>query len=187
MVRQMGLFQQSAKGQARSATMSMKNYSILEAVEVALMMEEEGIRFYSLAEQKAGDPEMKKLFAFLRDKEHQHIETFRRLYGDLSARASDPDAELWLLDTEVSSYFRAAVDSTVFPTKGSAETAIAGLHEVTDILRFALRLEKDSILFYHELLANAPWPEARALIEKVIAEERRHVVFIHAKLALLSG
>ena len=167
--------------------MAMKNFSILEAVEVALMMEEEGIRFYALAEQKAGDPEMKKLFSLLRDKEHQHVETFRRLYGDLAARESDPDAELWLLDTEVSSYFRAAVDSTVFPTKGSAETAIAGLHGVADILRFALRLEKESILFYHELLAGSPWPEARAMLEKVVAEERRHVVFINDKLASLGG
>ncbi len=167
--------------------MVMKNFSILEAVEVALMMEEEGIRFYTLAEQKTGDPELKRLFVLLRDREHQHIETFRSLYGDLSARASDPDAELWLLDTEVSSYFRASVDSTVFPTKGSAETVIAGLRGATDILRCALRLEKDSILFYHELLAGAPWPEAKALIEKVIAEERRHVVFIHEKLASLGG
>jgi len=167
--------------------MGMKNFSILEAVEVALMMEEEGIRFYTLAEQKVGDPEMKKIFSFLRDKEHKHVETFRRLYGDLTAREGDPDAELWLLDTEVSSYFRAAVDSTVFPTKGAAEAAIAALHGAADILRFALRLEKDSILFYHEVLANAPWPEAKALIEKVIAEERRHVVFIHEKLASLGG
>jgi len=167
--------------------MSMKNFSILEAVEVALMMEEEGIRFYTLAGEKAGDPEMKKIFSFLREKEHQHIETFRRLYGELSARESDPDAELWLLDAEVSSYFRAYVDSTVFPTRGSADAAIAGLHGAADILRFALRLEKDSILFYHELLAGAPWPEARALVEKVIAEERRHVVFIHDKLASLGG
>jgi rubrerythrin len=167
--------------------MGIKNFSILEAVEVALMMEEEGIRFYSLAEQKSGVQEMKSLFAMLREREHQHIETFRRLYSDLAARESDPDAELWLLDTEVSSYFRAAVDAAVFPTKGSADAAIAGLHDVTDILRFALRLEKDSILFYHELLANAPWPEAKALIEKVLAEERRHVVFIHQKLMSLGG
>jgi rubrerythrin len=167
--------------------MGMKNFSILEAIEVALMMEEEGIRFYTLAEQKAGDPEMKNLFASLRDREHQHIETFRRLYSDLAARESDPDAELWLLVPEVSSYFRASVDSTVFPTKGSADTAIAGLRDVTDILRFALRLEKESILFYHELLASSPWPEAKALVEKVLAEERRHVVFIHEKLARLGG
>jgi rubrerythrin len=165
----------------------MKNFSILEAVEVAMRMEEEGIRFYRLAEDQTRDPEMKKTFAFLREKEHQHIETFRRLYGDLVAREGDPDAELWLLDAEVSSYFRAYVDSTVFPTKGSAEVAIVGLHGVNEILRFALRLEKDTILFYHELLAHAPWPEARELVEKVIAEERRHVVFIHEKLASLGG
>ena len=167
--------------------MGMKNFSILEAVEVALMMEEEGIRFYTLAEQKTGDAEMKKFFSFLRDKERQHIELFRRLFGEFSARASDPDAELWLLDTEVSSYFRAHVDAAVFPTRGSAETVIAGLHGVTDILRLALRFEKESILFYHEMLANAPWPEAKELLEKVIAEERRHVVFIHEKLTSLGG
>ena len=167
--------------------MGMQNFSVLEAVEVALMMEEEGIRFYSLAEAKTGAAEMKKLFSFLRDKEHQHVETFRRLYGELSARASDPDAELWLLDAEVSAYFRAYVDAAVFPTKGSAETAIAGLHGIAEILRFALRLEKDSILFYHELLAHAPWPEAKTLLERVIGEERRHVGFIHEKLASLGG
>ena len=165
--------------------MSMQNFSILEAVEVALTMEEEGIRFYTLAEQKTGDPEMKKLFAFLREKEFQHIELFRRLYSDLAAREGTPDAELWLLDTEVSSYFRAYVAATVFPTKGAAETAVAGLQGITDILGFALRLEKDSILFYHELLAHAPWPEAKELLEKVIAEERRHVVFIREKLVSL--
>ena len=49
----------------------------------------------------------------------------RRLYALPLARGI-PTPRLWLLDTEVSSYFRAAVDSTVFPTKGSAETAIAG-------------------------------------------------------------
>lgn len=167
--------------------MGMKNFSILEAVEVALMMEEEGIRFYTLAEKKTGDPAMKQLFSFLREKEYQHIETFRRLYGDLVAREGNPDAELWLLDTEVSSYFRAFVESTVFPAKGAADAAVDGLHGVAELLRFAMRLEKDSILFYHELLAHAPWPEAKTLLEKVIAEERRHVSYIHEKLASLGG
>lgn len=165
--------------------MPMQNFSVLEAVEVAMQMEEEGIRFYTLAEERSADPEMKKLFAFLRDKEHQHIEIFRSLYGDLAAREGTPDAELWLLDEEVSSWFRAYVESTVFPAKGAAERAIGGLHGVVDILQLALRIEKDSILFYHELLAHAPWPEARELVEKVIAEERRHVGFIREKLRSL--
>lgn len=167
--------------------MGIKNFSILEAVEVALMMEEEGVRFYALAERQTGDAELKKLFALLREREHQHIDTFRRLYSDLAARNADPDAELWLLDPELSAYFRAAVDSLVFPAKGAAETAIAGLRGAEELLRFALRLEKESLLFYHDLLGHAPWPEARALLEKVMAEERRHVAFIQEKLASLGG
>ena len=165
--------------------MPMEHFSILEAVEVAMMMEEEGIRFYALAEERAADPEMKKLFAFLRDKEHQHIEVFRSLYGDLAAREGTPDAELWLLDAEISSWFRAYVESTVFPAKGAAERALAEVHGVVGILRLALQVEKDSILFYHELLSHAPWPEATELLEKIIAEERRHLGFIREKLRSL--
>jgi len=167
--------------------MTMQNFSVLEAVEVAVRMEEEGIRFYDLAEQRAGDPEMKKLFALLREKEHQHVESFRRLYSTVAAAGSDPDAELWLLDGDVSAYFRAFVADSVFPGKGAADAAVAGLQGTADILRFALRIEKDSILFYHELLSHAPWPEARELLGSVIAEERRHVMFIHEKLRSLGG
>jgi rubrerythrin len=165
----------------------MKNYSILEAVETAMMMEEEGIRFYTLAGERARDAEMKALFALLRDKEHQHVETFRRLYSEMTEREGNPDAELWLLDPELSEYFRASVASTVFPTRGAADRVIAELHGVTETLRMALRLEKESILFYHELLAHAPWPGAKELVEKVIAEERRHVRFIQEKLGSLGA
>jgi len=167
--------------------MGMRNFSLLEAVEVALMMEEEGIRFYGLAEVQAGDPEMKQLLAFLREREHKHLETFRRLYSDIAEREGTPDAELWLLDEEVSDYFRSYVDSAVFPGKGAAERAIADLHGAIDILGFAMRIEKESILFYHELLCHSPWPEARELFEKVIAEERRHFRLIHDQLRRFGG
>lgn len=167
--------------------MGLQNFSLLEAVEVAIRMEEEGIRFYSLAEQRTADPEAKRVFAFLREKEGEHIATFRRLHGRIAALEGAPDAELWLMDPEISAYFRATVESAVFPAPGAAERAIAGLHGVGDVLRFALRLEKETILFYHELLAHSPWPEARELVGEVIAEERRHVGYIHEKLGGLGA
>jgi rubrerythrin len=167
--------------------MGLQNFSLLEAVAAAIGMEEEGIRFYSLAEQRTGDPAVKKVFAFLRDKEFQHVETFRKLHGEIAALEGDPDADLWLLDPQVATYFRAAVESTVFPAAGAAEQALAGLESVVDVLRFALRLEKETIYFYQELLAHSPWPQARELVGEVIAEERRHVVFIHEKLRSLGA
>lgn len=165
----------------------MKSFSILEAVEVAITMEQEGIRFYTLAGERTADPEMKKLFAFLLEKEHEHVARFRRLFEDLAAKEGDPDAGLWLLDPEVSAYFRATVASAVFPEAGAAEKAIAGLHTPADILRLGLRIERESIAFYRELLAHDPWPGAKELLGEVIAEERRHFCFIHEKLAALAA
>jgi rubrerythrin len=172
--------------EAKEKSMGTDNFSMLEAVEVALNMEAEGIRFYSLAEQKVKDPSMKQLFALLRDKEEHHQQVFRKLYGEFSALEGNPDAELYLLDPGLSEYFRAYVRSTVFPEQGAAEAAIATLHGAEDILRFGLRIEKDSILFYRELLAHHPFPTAKDLIEKVIAEERTHFSFIAAKLKELT-
>jgi len=167
--------------------MTMRNFSLLEAVEVAINMEEEGIRFYSLAAERCADPEMKKLFALLLEKEHEHVALFRRAYQELSAKEPDPDAALWLLDDGVAAYFRATVESAVFPVRGAAEKAIAGLHDPRDILRLGLRAEKDSVHFYRELLASAPWPGAKELLEKVIAEERLHFCFIHDRLKALAA
>lgn len=165
----------------------MENFSILEAVEVAINMEEEGIRFYALAGERAGDPETKKLFALLQEREHDHIQAFKQLHQQIAEKEGDADAGLWLLDVDTASYFRAFVESTVFPVKGAAEQAIEGLSGPADALALALRIEKDSILFYRELMEHSPWPAARELLEKVVAEERRHVRFIHERIAALAA
>jgi len=165
----------------------MKSFSLLEAVEVAIGMEEEGIRFYGLAEERATDPEAKKLFGFLREKEHQHVEAFRRLHQEVAAKEGAVDQDLWLLDAEVSAYFRSLVASSVFPTAGAAERAIAGLATPADVLRFGLRIERESVHYYHELLAHCPWPGAKEMLAGVIAEERRHFRFLHERLLALGG
>ncbi len=159
--------------------MKMKNFGLLEAVETAITMEEEGVRFYAFASDRLEDPERKKLFAKLREMEDQHINTFRKLYSDIADRLGESDESLYLTDPEVSAYFRAFVESTVFPVKGAAEKVIARVKNVEDILRLGLQVEKDSIHFYRELTHHSPFPEAVEIIEKIIGEERKHFHMIH--------
>jgi rubrerythrin len=45
-----------------------------------------------------------------------------------------------------------------------------------------MQAEKDSILYYHELLSHAPYPEAKELIRKVIVEEGKHLTFLYRKM-----
>lgn len=167
--------------------MGVESFSLLEAVEVAVGIEEEGIRFYTLAAEKVEDPEMKKLFGILKEKEHDHIKTFRNLYADLAEKKGDPDAELYLFDPEIAANFRGYVETAVFPVAGAARSVLRECESSEDILRLAMQAEKDSIFYYHELLHHAPWPEAEEMVKEVIAEEHRHFAILRRELEKITG
>ncbi len=159
--------------------MSLKDFSLLEAVELAINMEEEGVRFYTLAMERMEDVGMKKTFELLREKEYTHINTFRKLYTDLAAREGDPDAGLYLTDPDIAAYFRAYVESTVFPVKGAADKVFATLAGIPDVLRLGLQVEKDSILYYQDLARYTRYPEAAGALGRIVAEERLHFQYIY--------
>lgn len=167
--------------------MSVENFSILEAVELAVGIEEEGIRFYTLAALKVEDPEMKKLFESLKEMEHDHIKTFRGLYVDLEEKKGDPNAELYLFDPEIAANFRGYVETAVFPVPGAAASILRECEGPEDILRLGMQAEKDSIFYYHELLHHAPWPEAEELVKKIIAEEHKHFAILRRELQKIQG
>ena len=123
----------------------------------------------------------------MKEQEYEHINIFRGLYSELAGKQGDADAELYLLDPEISAYFRAYIESAVFPSRGSAAKALEGIADAVDIFKLALQVEKDSILYYQELRSHSPYPEAAELIEKVIVEERKHFKLIHDKLRELTG
>jgi rubrerythrin len=162
--------------------MGVEHFSILEAVELAVGIEEEGINFYTLAAEKVEEEELKKLFLTLKDKEHGHIRTFRRLYSELAAKSGDPDADLYMFDPEVAAYFRGYVETAVFPVKGAAAQVVAACRSAEDILRLAMQAEKDSLLYYHELLHHAPFPDAEELVKEIIGEEHRHFAVLQREL-----
>lgn len=165
--------------------MGLENISLLETVELAIKMEEEGAKFYALAEGRVGEPEMAEMFRLLRNREYEHMNIFRRFYSDIASSRGDSDAGLLLTDPEVGSYLRAFVESSVFPTAGAAERAIAGCRDNRDILGLALRAEKDSILYYRELVTHSPYPEAAEVLERIIGEERRHLLAVHEMMKRL--
>lgn len=167
--------------------MGVENFSILEAVEIAVGIEEEGIRFYTLAAEKVDDPEVKKLFGILKEKEHDHIKTFRNLYADLAEKKGDQDAELYIFDPEIAANFRGYAETAVFPVAGAARSVLRECETPEDVLRLAMQAEKDSILYYHELLHHAPWPEAEELVKDIIAEEHRHFAILRKELEKITS
>jgi len=152
----------------------MKGFSDLEALKLAVGMEEEGLAFYRAAAEAAADPELAAVFRDMAGEEEQHLATFEDIHGEL-ARAK---SEAYWDDPEVDAYVRAVVSQKVFPKPEGAAGAAAGMASAADALRFALDAEKDTVLFYTLSAEAAKGAEVRKTFHQLVAEERRHVALV---------
>jgi rubrerythrin len=163
---------------------SPERFTLLEAVATAVTMEEEGVRFYTLAMEKAADPEVQIMSRFLRDVEYEHIEYFRDLLASLSSHAGEKTPPL---DPDTESYLGYLAETGVFPAHGAAGRALDGIKDVCDMLRLGIQAEKDSLLYYRDLIEQIPFPDAAAAIRKILSEERQHFLMLSGLLKRLQS
>jgi rubrerythrin len=81
----------------------------------------------------------------------------------------------------------ALMDAAIFPRPEERDAAIASLHSPAQALRFAIKTEKGSILFY-EAVANArKYAHIRQTCESILDQERRHLQMLKAELDALKS
>ena len=164
--------------------MSPQRFTLPEAVAAAVTMEAEGIRFYTVAMEKAANPEVQIMSGFLRDVEYEHIEYFRELLGTLSSHAGEKTRPL---DPDTESYLGYLAETSVFPAHGGAGRALDGIKDVCDMLRLGIQAEKDSLLYYRDLIEHIPFPDAAAAIRKILSEEKQHILMLSGLLKRLQS
>jgi hypothetical protein len=115
--------------------------------------------------------------------EVEHEKIFARMRASLSERerkAPVPDP-----DDQASAYLRAWADGHVFDVRSNPAEKLTGKEKVEDILRMAIALEKDSIVFYLGMKDAVPERLGRSKIDKVIKEEMSHVSSLSRELETL--
>ncbi|BBB90823.1 MAG TPA: ferritin family protein [Methylomusa anaerophila] len=172
----------------------MNYFSDLEGLRMAVNMEKEGVEFYRQAQDRTSNPEHKLLFGFLMQEELNHAAKFESMYERLKQNKQAGDEE-YLFDADVSRYLQTLVETHIFPrnnpfinepdiANGVLETgwqtqipgqSNAGQLTTKTILCLALQAEKDSILFYDEMMNNAKFPDAKQIFAELKAEEQSHV------------
>jgi rubrerythrin len=174
--------------------LGMNYFSDLEGLRMAMDIEKQGAEFYRQAHDRTSNPEHKLLFSFLIQEELNHAAKFESMFKKLeqTKHAGDDD---YLFDADVSRYLQTLVETHVFPqynpfinepeiANGVLETGwqtqtpgqnSASQLTTKTILRLALQAEKDSILFYDEMMNNARFPEAKQVFADLKAEEQSHV------------
>ncbi|GAB6190895.1 ferritin-like domain-containing protein [Desulfocastanea catecholica] len=148
--------------------MTTSTFRAGEVLDMAIRIENQGVDFYKACLDTALPPEVKKVFQYLLDEEHDHIRIFEIMRQDLS---DYPLPESYTGETE--SYMKSFVSGKVFTQPHKAAGAAEGITDPFEAIDFGIEFENRSITFYQEMKKVVPKSE-QAAIEEVIGQELMH-------------
>ncbi|MBS4016163.1 MAG: ferritin family protein [Candidatus Latescibacteria bacterium] len=145
-------------------------YSPIEVIEMAVKTEKTGQEFYISAAKKTKSKVLSQLFNYLAGEEIKHEKTYKKLYNIVK---DDPRALPFNLD-EMGLYLQAITDSKFFLGSDKALSYIAKVKTPNALLDYALQFEKETMLFYTEIL-NLVKKRYKPLVDKIIVQEKEHI------------
>jgi rubrerythrin len=138
-----------------------------EVYRAAVDMERNGLAYYTTAVELAADESARAVYKYLALAEKRHLAAFRKLLSEV--RNSPPES----YRGEYQGYLTALLEDRVFPSSASAKDAAARLGP-TAALDTGIKAEKDSILFYAEMVDMVSSSD-RDQVARVLMEEKRHL------------
>jgi rubrerythrin len=148
----------------------MALFQAADIVELAMQVEKSGETFYRAVADKVKSAESRELFEYLADQEVIHYQVFSKLSRSVQENPFMTDEE-WDLYMD---YLNGTVQSAFFE---GADKALALAETVTDerqAINMAIGFEKETLLFFYDLRDRIP-DKDRPFVEKIVAEEKRHV------------
>jgi rubrerythrin len=157
-----------------------RTYNIDEIFEIAEQIERNGAAFYRRAAKESLDAGHKQKLLDLAEMELSHERTFAamRMEQENAPTSFDPDGE-------AARYLDAIADGRVFDLRADHIEDLAG-KTIEEILKIAIDLEKDSIVFYLGLRDLVSESLGKEQMETIIAEEMSHITLLSDELAALS-
>jgi len=149
-----------------------------EIFEIAIRIEENGAQFYRRAAEFQTDEENRQALEKLAAMEDTHKATFEKMRQDLSA--AEKKTTVFDPNNESSQYLAAMADAHGGEGSPAAADKLTGKESISEIIDIALDLEKESILFYLGLKDLVPPQYGQDKLDKIIGEERRHIVQLNA-------
>ena len=155
-----------------------------EILEMAEQIERNGARFYRRAAQGAGDSRNRRLLLDLAAMEEEHEKIFASMRADLAREK--PETVGFDPDGQAALYLRAMADGHVFDVKADPTGLFTGKETMEDVLRMAMGMEKDSIVFYLGMKELVPERLGKDRIDDIIREEMRHLAILGEELAAVT-
>ena len=147
-----------------------EKYAGSEVLQMAVELEIKGKAFYDGVVEAVKDEKVRTIFQFLADEEVRHEKVFRNMLAELEPASKPSPYD----DTEMMLYFRSLIDRKIFPEEHEGISMKKDLSNPSAAIRIALSLEKDAVLFFHELL-TVTHEKDHSAVQRIIEEERDHI------------
>ena len=144
----------------------------VDAVEISLFIEKEGLAFYEKAAKNALDSRVKDMFLRLAEEERIHIQTLQTKIQFLQPAISGKGKTRRLLDTFVSE----EIKEKIFPA--FEQKAVNKFKKDVEALDYGIESEKRSIETLARLLENEKKLDVKAIFLHLIVEEKKHLALL---------
>jgi len=158
-----------------------------EVFEIAEQIERNGAKYYRRAAELALGDHARDLLLTLADMEQRHEKTFAAMRADIRENHPDWCADFNDPDDTATLYLRAIADGRVFDIKSDPSELLSGSESMAGILKTAIGLEKDSIVFYLGIKDAVPEQLGREQLDHIIREEMTHITLLTRELAAQEG
>ncbi len=127
-------------------------------------------------------PSASSLLTRLAEMEDAHLKIFQELHKQVSEREAEPTAAD--PDGEAALYLKAMAGGYVFDVTKNPADIIKGTETFPEIIRIAIGLEKDSIVFYLGLKELVRKADGKGKIDMIIQEEMKHITWLSSQLSV---
>jgi len=163
----------------------MITFNADEVFEMAEQIERDGAAYYRKAAENFRGLDLSKVLRDLAAMEDDHERTFRAMRLELPPKLRtedkfDPTGEGAL-------YLHAMVQGKVFEPKADPARKLAGAEKPEDILRTAIEMEKNSIVFYLTVKKMVRMAAGQVRIDEIIEQEMGHIAALSKQLAAVGN
>jgi rubrerythrin len=138
-----------------------------ELFRIALELERRGEQFYTALGAQTDNQQVAMLCQDLADQERQHAQTFEHLRTTTTRRTESRP-----LSWDELAFAQMLVEERILPDAKQAQQIVQE-HGLPAALQMAIQFEKDSILFFNELLGMVDEADRRA-VAHIVEQEKLH-------------
>jgi len=150
-------------------------FSIQEILDLAIRIENNGESVYRRAVDEISETALASVLQWMADEETEHARWFSELKHRLRTHSTNP----FMLEMS-----RKVFDDILGEKSFSHQDVdFSKIDRVSDLVAVFIEFEKDTILFYETLKPFIEDNDTLSHLERIIAEENKHIATLHQFLA----